>query len=93
MTALRRQYPGPRSICRLRGRTHWHGLGLSLLPLARLRFPFKVNRQMTYTNTKDAYRSKTFAGQLLVTMVINFGINFGWQWFAMSAFSGVAWDS
>jgi hypothetical protein len=48
---------------------------------------------MTYTNTKDAYRSKTFAGQLLVTMVINFGINFGWQWFAMSAFSGVAWDS
>jgi hypothetical protein len=40
-----------------------------------------------YTNSRDAYASKTFSGQLLVTMTINFLINFLWQWSAMGKFS------
>lgn len=37
-----------------------------------------------YTTVSAAYRSPTFAGQLIVTMLINFGVNFGIEWATMS---------
>ena len=43
-----------------------------------------------YTNSRDAYASKTFSGQLLVTMVLNWLINFLWQWGSMGGFSSFA---
>ena len=38
-----------------------------------------------HTSSASAYASTTFKVQLLITMVINFGINLGWEWWAMSA--------
>ena len=40
-----------------------------------------------YTNSRDAYASKTFSGQLITTMIINFLINFLWQWGSMGKFA------
>jgi hypothetical protein len=40
-----------------------------------------------YTNSREAYASKTFTGQLLMTMIINWLINFLWQWGSMGKFT------
>ncbi len=38
----------------------------------------------TFPSIQDAYRSTTFASQCILTMAINFGINFGLEYAAMS---------
>jgi hypothetical protein len=40
---------------------------------------------MVFTTSAAAYASKTFREQVIITMIINFGVNFGWEWWAMSA--------
>jgi hypothetical protein len=42
-----------------------------------------------YLTAEEAYRSPTFAVQLTMTMVINFGINFGYEWAAMGQWGKV----
>lgn len=43
---------------------------------------------MVYETAGAAYRSQTFAVQLVMTMIINFGINFGLEWATMSKWGG-----
>ena len=44
---------------------------------------------MVYLTAKEAYQSPTFAIQLIITMIINFCINFGYEWAAMSQWGKV----
>jgi hypothetical protein len=39
---------------------------------------------MVFRTVREAYRSPTFAGQLIINMCINFGLNFGIQWATFS---------
>jgi hypothetical protein len=39
---------------------------------------------MVYKTVREAFRSKTFAGQMIMTAIINFGVNFGFEWASMS---------
>jgi hypothetical protein len=41
---------------------------------------------MVYASIFDAYCSPTFKVQLLICMIINFGVNFGIEYGSMSAF-------
>lgn len=44
---------------------------------------------MVFNTVEEAYHSQTFAIQLTMTMMMNFGINFGLEWAAMSQWGKV----
>jgi hypothetical protein len=52
---------------------------------------------MAITTWQGAYRTSTFWSQLVITMIINFGVNFGLEWATMSNWGGrsntAAWPS